>query len=147
MKRFKNILLYAGGEVSPQPALDRGVALAQKNEARLTLVDVLPEEAAGPWMTLPGRADLERMLVVARREELEELAAPFHIADQEVVVTASVGIVLASDVYQQPEDRLRAHYLLTRYGAREKDEVDPLAAPEKPAKKKARRKKRKAATK
>ena len=78
MKRFKNILLYAPTETIPAPAIERAAALARSNNARLTLVDVLPEDPAGPWMTLPGQGDLEQMLVVARREELEELAAPLR---------------------------------------------------------------------
>lgn len=93
MKRFKNILLYAGGDVSPQPAIERAAELATANGARLTLVDVLPEEPAGPWMAVPGRAELERVLITARREELEELAAPLRARGIEIDCRILVGIV------------------------------------------------------
>lgn len=74
MKRFKKILLYVGGEVTPEPAMERAVALARTNGARLTLADVLPE-SPGPWLTVPGQPDVESMLVATRRDELEEMAA------------------------------------------------------------------------
>ena len=107
MKRFKNILVYAGGEVSPTAAIERAGEIAKNNKSRLTLVDVLPEEPTGPWMTLPGRADLERMLVVARRDELEELAAPLREQGVEVetrILTGRPFVELIREVQRQKHD-------------------------------------------
>lgn len=107
MKRFSNILIYVGGEVSSTPALERGAALAKANGARLTLIDVLPEESAGSWMTLPGRPDLERMLVVSRREELEQLAATLReqaIAVETRVLTGRPFVELIREVQRRGHD-------------------------------------------
>ena len=45
MKRFRNILLVAGLEDGPVPryVLDRALQLAKRNEAKLTLIDIVPE--------------------------------------------------------------------------------------------------------
>ena len=40
MKRFKNILYLADGRGSQRQGLERAVALAQTNQARLTIIDV-----------------------------------------------------------------------------------------------------------
>ncbi len=41
MKRFKNILLLAGGEGWEEAALKRAVTLAKSNKARLNVVEVI----------------------------------------------------------------------------------------------------------
>lgn len=111
MKRFKNILLFAGGEVSPAPAIARGAALAKANAGRLTLIDVLPEDLGGPWMTLPGRPDFETMLAVARRDELEELAAPLRKQGIEVKTRVLTGRPFVELIY---EVQRRGHDLIMK---------------------------------
>ena len=105
MKRFKKILLYAGGEVGPEPAMERAVTLAQANGARLTLVDVLPE-SPGPWLTVPGQPDVESMLVATRRDELEELTATVGdgIEVGTKVLTGSPFVELVREVLREEHD-------------------------------------------
>ena len=56
------------------PAIESAVELAEHNNARLTLVDVLPESTEGPWLTVPGKPDLEKLVVTSRLQDLEEMA-------------------------------------------------------------------------
>ncbi|MEM9558106.1 MAG: universal stress protein [Acidobacteriota bacterium] len=103
MDNFKSILLYEGGDAAPGPALDRGTSLAKANDARLTLVDVLPDS---PWL-LPSRSDLEGRLIDARRDDLEELAASAreHGIDVEVrVLTGRPFVELIREVHGRGHD-------------------------------------------
>jgi len=75
MIRFQNILCYVGKTITRTPAVARAADVARANDARLTLVDVLPENESGPWIVVPGQADLGELLAHQRRGELEELAA------------------------------------------------------------------------
>ncbi|MDJ0872305.1 MAG: universal stress protein [Gammaproteobacteria bacterium] len=75
MKRFKSILFAADSQVELGGALDRAVALAQENDARLTVIDVVdavPPEARMLVTAVSPRA-LEERLVHQRREQLEQL--------------------------------------------------------------------------
>jgi nucleotide-binding universal stress UspA family protein len=74
MKRFKRILCYVGGPADPTPGLTQAVELAERNGARLTLIDVLPESTEGPWLTVPGKSELEEIVVTSRIQDLEDLA-------------------------------------------------------------------------
>ena len=74
MKRFKKILCFVGGSADPCPGLKSAADLAERNEARLTLIDVLPEATESAWLTVPGKPELEEMLVTSRVHDLEEMA-------------------------------------------------------------------------
>jgi nucleotide-binding universal stress UspA family protein len=91
MKRFKKILLYAGGEVDPAPALERAAALAHANGGRLTIMDVLPEESTVTWMSAPEQSGLDRALAKVRSDELEILARSVRERGVEVDSRVSVG--------------------------------------------------------
>ena len=78
MKRFKKILCYVGGEEDPSPAIDNAADLAERNKAALTLIDVLPESTEGPWLTVPGKPELEQLIVTSRTQDLEEMAMPLR---------------------------------------------------------------------
>lgn len=75
MRRFKNILCYVGGQADPSAGLESAADLAERNDARVTLIDVLPESTESAWLTLPGKPELEELVVTSRLVELEEMAA------------------------------------------------------------------------
>jgi len=90
MKRFENILLVTAERSGERATLTRAAGLAQRNGARLTLVEVtehFPHE-----MQKLGAADrpidLMKLVVKDRRERLERLAAPLR--DQGIRVSSAV---------------------------------------------------------
>ena len=58
MKRFKNILAIYGDSVGAEDVLDRAEDLAKKNNARLTLIEILPER----YSSLNEREEREKRL-------------------------------------------------------------------------------------
>jgi nucleotide-binding universal stress UspA family protein len=107
MRRFKNILCYVGGEADPSPALAAAANLAEHNSARLTLVDVLPSSTEGPWLTLPGKPELERKVLSARHQDLEEMAEPLRETGVHVdtdVATGSPFVELIRRVVENGND-------------------------------------------
>jgi universal stress protein E len=78
MRRFKNILLVAGGEGWEKAALKRAVALAKNNHARLTVVDVIEELPRNlrVLITTMHLADLQKLAVAERLEELKQRIEP-----------------------------------------------------------------------
>jgi len=91
MRRFKKILCYVGGEADPSPALEAATDLAKHNSARITLVDVLPPSTEGPWLTLPGTPELEKKVLSARLQDLEEIAAPLKESGVQVETDVTTG--------------------------------------------------------
>jgi nucleotide-binding universal stress UspA family protein len=75
MKRFKNILFFADGAAVSSSALQRAVALARANDARLTLVDVVDPVSTPAEITARFALDLNDLLKQRRREQLESLTA------------------------------------------------------------------------
>jgi nucleotide-binding universal stress UspA family protein len=74
MKRFKKILCYVGGPTDSSPGLEKAADLAERNQAGLTLMDVLPESTESAWLTVPGKPELEEMVITSRVHDLEEMA-------------------------------------------------------------------------
>ncbi len=90
MKRFKNILLLTGERPGERATVARATALAKRNGARLTLVEVvehLPRDMQ-KLITAAPPIDLVKLVVKDRREGLEALAAPLR--DQGIRVSATV---------------------------------------------------------
>lgn len=80
MKRFKNILcVVERGKIS-KPAVERAVAMAEHNQAKLTIVAVIERITAG--IGIPGggliTADLQAALVDAHTQELARLIEPYR---------------------------------------------------------------------
>lgn len=78
MKRFKNILYVVERAVDQRAAIARAVSLAENNQARLTVLDVLPPVTGG-YNLPPGgpvTADLKAALYEQHRESVEQLLAP-----------------------------------------------------------------------
>lgn len=81
MNRFKNILYFADGDQEPGPALERAVALANANDARLTVMDVIGQQATSPQIQTTFRKDLNEILSEHRRQALEEMVRHFNESD------------------------------------------------------------------
>jgi len=113
MQRFKRILFYANADSELDPAFDRAVALAARNEARLTLIDVLdPVPGVMGDMVQGWSSDrLAKAIADSRRAELEDLAA--HARKQGV--TAEATVVFGKPFLEITRQVLRgAHDLLVK---------------------------------
>jgi nucleotide-binding universal stress UspA family protein len=89
MKHFKNILYIAEPERDQTAALARAVSLAENNQARLTLLQVIEPPRAG---VLDESRTLEALFAQARRritDNLTTLAAPYR---DRVVIAVEVRL-------------------------------------------------------
>ncbi|MGB5161173.1 MAG: universal stress protein [Thermoanaerobaculia bacterium] len=91
MKRFKKILCYVGGPADPSSGLESAADLAERNDAHLTLMDVLPESTESAWLTIPGKPELEEMVVTSRIQDLEEMAAGLRSRGLQVATVVTKG--------------------------------------------------------
>ena len=81
MKRFKDILCVVDTSETCEPILERAVTLADNNQARLTVIDVIEKRiSAGIGMPEDGpiTAELKAAIVSAHTQELEAKVAPFR---------------------------------------------------------------------
>lgn len=94
MNRFKNLLVVASDGVDPAPLLDHAADLARRNDARITVFDVV--DVNQPEPSLIGDSadfDLHAHLIRTRRDELEALAASITGIAVDVTVSAGVGFI------------------------------------------------------
>ncbi len=92
MKRFENILFFADGVAEVGVALRRAMALADRNRARLTVVDVIaPVESPKKVSTHLGR-DLSDLLRERRLEALDALVEPFRLPDGLIYTEVFSGV-------------------------------------------------------
>lgn len=79
MNRFKNILYVFQPSATQNTAIARAVALAQNNQADLTIMEVIPWTPAGIGLPPGGpiSADLQAEMVNQRRDALASLVAPY----------------------------------------------------------------------
>ena len=94
MERFKNILVVVKGNTDPKndAALIRGAKLAKRNNAQLTVMDVVaaPESAAKEYKGIIDLEELTTMLVAHREKQLTEAVEPLK-CDCDVSVKVVVG--------------------------------------------------------
>jgi nucleotide-binding universal stress UspA family protein len=76
LKRFKNILYFADNPDPQHDTLERAVALAKTNDARLTVMDVTAEAEEATEIEDRFGIDLNAALCERRLEQLEALTAP-----------------------------------------------------------------------
>jgi universal stress protein E len=105
MKRFKNILLVLR-EDQNRSGIERAVALAQKNDAKLTLIQAPGQFARGVEL-LKGMASFGRLqatILEKKQEELDALCDSFDVREA-VGVVASVGTPSVAIVKQVLRER------------------------------------------
>jgi len=80
MQRFKKILCVIERGDAGQPVLERAVALAENNQAGLTVVDVIPRVTAGVGMPDDGpiSRDLQSALVSEHEARMVSLVEPYR---------------------------------------------------------------------
>ncbi len=92
MKRFKNILMYAGAERN-DAALTRAVKLAIENDAQLTLMDVVKRvpKALGMFTHAAEPEEIERLIQQDHRERLLKLASEYIDTGASINFVVTVG--------------------------------------------------------
>jgi len=80
MKRFKNILLFAGSEGWKDAALEQALTLVKRNKAKLKIVDViedLPREIR-VRITVKSALETQELVINKRKNTLEQLIKPMR---------------------------------------------------------------------
>ena len=91
MKRFKDILFIADREDGLETALERAVALAKTNEARLTVMDIAPDAGLADHFRRTYGIDFNKQLREQRLDSLEALTRPYNDAGIHVYTTVATG--------------------------------------------------------
>ena len=92
MKRFKNILFLADEQDAPSAALSRAVALAERNQARLTVVDVIAAVDTPGEISAQLGMEVADLLMEKRKEALDALVRPFDVAGTVIYTKVYSGI-------------------------------------------------------
>ena len=95
MNRFKNILYVSEGRCDTCPALERAVALAETNHARLTVVDVIDHVDEDESIHERFGIRLNQLLHDHRLNELETLIQPYQKEDQIIYTRVLKGPMFA----------------------------------------------------
>jgi len=111
MLRFKNILATVDTRFEKHPALEWAIRLAEHNQSKLKLVDVVPEFSWTARLAMPDHQHIQKVLRQEKGRALEVLAAP--IRDNGIDVTTRV--LSAKTSFQVMREVLRdGHDLVVR---------------------------------
>ncbi|MGB5397578.1 MAG: universal stress protein [Gammaproteobacteria bacterium] len=91
MKRFKNILFVADRQSGRSAELERAIAVATTNAARLTVMDVTPEASVASFIKQTYDIDLNAQLREQREQQLEALVKPHADAGISVYIKVVSG--------------------------------------------------------
>ncbi|TQV85116.1 hypothetical protein FKG94_02695 [Exilibacterium tricleocarpae] len=95
MRRFKNILVIAGADTDTgeNVAIARGAALARRNDARLTLMDVVsaPPATLKQYKGIIDIDELTDLVQSERKKALDHIAAPLLRDGIEVITKVASG--------------------------------------------------------
>lgn len=93
MQYFKNILIVVTGKTSSKALLERGAALAQRNQACLTVMDVVTElpRNISALILSESPEELQQYIIEKRSQELEQLIAPLGQKEIQVEVKVLSG--------------------------------------------------------
>lgn len=91
MKRFQNILVAVDTRFDEHPALQWAVRLAERNQAKLKLVDVLPDLSWVARLVMADAEQTQEVLADDKRRNLESLAGPLRDQGFEVSTTVLSG--------------------------------------------------------
>ncbi len=109
MKRFKKILVATDTRLEQHAVVEKAAEIALKNQAALTIVDVVPEIS---WIANKLVSDLAHMRELYAQEvaaKLDSLAAPLRERGMEVttkVLTGKTSVEVVRDVLREKHDLL-----------------------------------------
>jgi len=91
MKRFQNILVAVDSRQDQHPALQWAARLAEYNQAKLKIVDVLPDL---PWiakLVLTENANTQEGLAEQKRRKLQSVAQPIRDQARQLYVARDIA--------------------------------------------------------
>lgn len=91
MKRFQNILVAVDTRFEEHPALQWAVRLAERNQAKLKIMDVLPELSWVAQFVIGDAEHTQQVLLDDKRRKLESLAGPLREQGLDVATTVLSG--------------------------------------------------------
>ena len=108
MRRFKDILCVASPGSIDHVALERAVALADNNRARLTVVEVINEMPHNTMLIAHAQSleELQAKIVAGHRQGLEKLVAPWreNVEIQTKVLTGIPFLEIIREVLRNGHD-------------------------------------------
>lgn len=108
MKRFNNILCVVEPGKECKPALERAVTLADNNQARLTVITVVPSISAGIGMPegSPISTELQETTVTTHKQKLVSLTEPYrqHVKIETRVLTGTPFLEIIREVLRATHD-------------------------------------------
>ena len=101
MQRFKDILCVVVSDTDNEVVLERAVALAVNNQARLTVVEVLEDISHDLKLVdfIYSSKDIQSNIVSTHQEKLERLVAPLN-NNIEIITKVLVGIPFLEIIYE-----------------------------------------------
>ena len=93
MKRFREILVVAGTEPETPQLIQRAAELADRNQARLTIFDVVPRLPRTRRSSVADSIDLQSLLIEARIKDLEEMASRVMTIPTRVAVAEGIRFI------------------------------------------------------
>ena len=101
MQRFKDILCVVVSDTDNEVVLERAVALAVNNQARLTVVEVLEDISHDLKLVdfIYSSKDIQSNIVSTHQEKLERLVAPLN-KNIEIITKVLVGIPFLEIIYE-----------------------------------------------
>ena len=91
MKRFKSILVAVDTRFEEHPALQWAVRLAEHNQAKLKIVDVVPEFSWISRLAMPDSDRTQQVLADDKRQNLEAIAGPLREQGFDVTTKVLLG--------------------------------------------------------
>ncbi len=110
MKRFKDILCVVEPEEDCKAVLERAVALAENNQAKLTVVDVTERISNNPSIIegIPSPDELQAAIISTYAKSLEDLVNPYRqrVEIKTKVLTGVPFLVIIREVLHSGHDLL-----------------------------------------
>ncbi len=91
MKRFKNIVFFADGDQIAGETFGRVLKLAESNQARLTVMDVVSEAELADEVQKRHGIDLNSLLMQKRRSELEHALSHYQTDKLNIEINIGCG--------------------------------------------------------
>ena len=106
MKRFQSVLVAMDMRLEEHPALQWAIRLAEHNQAKLTVIDVVPDFSWIMRLAMQNDRETREVLADEKRRNLESIAVPLR--EQGIDVTTKV--LFGKTSFEIMHEVLRSHH-------------------------------------